>query len=136
MTPEYAEKFAVCSFYEQFPRSGVAAMKQDWHPDELAQHWTLSTDERELLGNRSGATRLSFAILLKSFQLEGRFPDSREEVAASVVTHLAIQVGVPPGAFNEGDWSERTQRYQRQYCSSPATATATQPASTLVRPDM
>ena len=20
-------------------------MKQDWHPGELAQHWTLSTDE-------------------------------------------------------------------------------------------
>ena len=76
-------------------------MDEDWPPDELAQHWTLSMDERELLGNRSGATRLSFAILLKSFQLAGRFPDAREEVAASVVTHLAIQAGVPPGAFRE-----------------------------------
>lgn len=53
-------------------------MKQGWHPDELAQQWTLSADERELLGNKTGATRLSFAILLKSFQLEGRFPDARE----------------------------------------------------------
>jgi hypothetical protein len=38
-------------------------MKQDWHPDELAQHWTLAPDEHELLGNKTGATRLSFAIL-------------------------------------------------------------------------
>jgi hypothetical protein len=27
-------------------------MKQDWHPDELTQHWTLSPDERELLGHK------------------------------------------------------------------------------------
>jgi len=30
-------------------------MKQDWHADELAQYWTLSPDERELLGNKTGA---------------------------------------------------------------------------------
>ena len=50
-------------------------MKQDWHPEELAQHWTLSPDERELLGNKTGATRLSFAVLLKTFQFDGRFFD-------------------------------------------------------------
>jgi len=27
-------------------------MKQDWHPDELAQHWTLSAEERELLDSK------------------------------------------------------------------------------------
>lgn len=32
-------------------------MKQSWHPDELAQHWTLSGDERALLANKTGATR-------------------------------------------------------------------------------
>jgi hypothetical protein len=36
-------------------------MKQDWHPDELAQYWTLSAAERELLDGKTGATRLSFA---------------------------------------------------------------------------
>ena len=77
-------------------------MKQDWHPDELAQHWTLSPDERELLGNKSGATRLNFAILLKTFQFHGRFPDRREDVAGSVVAHLASQTGVPPGVVLRG----------------------------------
>jgi hypothetical protein len=33
-------------------------MKQDWHPDELAQHWTLSAEERELLDSKTSATRL------------------------------------------------------------------------------
>lgn len=45
---------------------------------ELARYWTLSPDERELLGNKTGAIRLNFAILLKAFQFEGRFPDRRE----------------------------------------------------------
>jgi hypothetical protein len=41
-------------------------VKQDWHPEELALHWTLSESELELLGTKTGATRLSFAILLKA----------------------------------------------------------------------
>src|SRR5713101_6012106 len=88
-------------------------MRQDWHADELAQHWTLSPDERELLGDKTGATRLSFAVLLKAFQFDGRFPDRREDVAGSVVVHLASQTGVPSQAYSEGEWSERTQRRQR-----------------------
>lgn len=88
-------------------------MRQDWHPEELAQHWTLSPDERELLGNKTGAIRLSFAVLLKTFQFDGRFPDRREDVAGSIITHLARQTGVPPEAYSKGEWSERTQRHQR-----------------------
>jgi Domain of unknown function (DUF4158) len=88
-------------------------MKQDWHPDELARYWTLSSEERELLGNKAGATRLSFAVLLKAFQFDGRFPERREDIAGSIVAHLASQTGVPHGAYFDGEWSERTQRHQR-----------------------
>jgi uncharacterized protein DUF4158 len=95
-------------------------MKQNWQPEELTQHWTLSSDERELLGNKAGATRLRFVVLLKAFQLDGRFPERREEVSANVVAHLAGQTGVPTEAYSEAEWSERTQRYQRaqirQHC--------------------
>jgi TnpA family transposase len=88
-------------------------MKPEWHPDELAQHWTLSPDERALLSNKTGATRLRFAVLLKVFQYDGRFPVCREDVAVPIVTHLAKQTGVPPDAYYDGEWSERTQRHQR-----------------------
>ena len=91
----------------------LSSMKQDWHPDELAHHWTLSADERELLANKAGATRLGFAVLLKAFQFDGRFPDRREDIAGRIVTYVASQTGVPPEAYSEGEWSERTQRYQR-----------------------
>ena len=33
-------------------------MKQDWHPEELDRYWTLSSEERDPLGNKTGATRL------------------------------------------------------------------------------
>jgi Domain of unknown function (DUF4158) len=53
-------------------------MKRAWHPDELAHYWTLAPEERKLLGgNTASATQLSTAVLLKSFQLEGRFPERR-----------------------------------------------------------
>jgi TnpA family transposase len=107
-------------------------MKQNWHPDELARYWTLSLDERELLGNKTGATRLSFAVLLKTFQFEGRFPDGREEVADNIVAHLASQTGVPPEVYVEGEWSERTQRHQRaqirEHCGFRVFRTEDEPA--------
>ncbi len=88
-------------------------MKPDCHPNELALYWTLSQDERALLANKTGATRLGFALLLKLFQRHGRFPERREEIAKNIVTYLAQQVGVSPDVYLAVDWSERTQRQQR-----------------------
>ena len=45
-------------------------MKRHWGIDELVEHWTLLPRETELLTNKTGATRLGFAVLLKFFQLE------------------------------------------------------------------
>ena len=95
------------------PESIILYMKKEWHPDELAHHWSLSPDERDLLGNKSGATRLNFAILLKAFQLNGRFPERQDDVAGTIVAFVAKQVGVAPEVYFEEDWSERTQRLQR-----------------------
>ena len=36
--------------------------------------WTLRASDRALLGNKSSATRPGFAVLLKLFGAEGRFP--------------------------------------------------------------
>ncbi|MDT5283608.1 MAG: hypothetical protein QOJ20_4803, partial [Mycobacterium sp.] len=88
-------------------------MKKDWHPEELARHWLLSPDEHDLLGESGGASRLNFAILLKAFQLDGRFPEQRGDVAESVIAFLSRQIGVPPEVYLEEDWSERTHRRQR-----------------------
>ena len=69
-------------------------MKRTWNTEELLDHFTLLPDELAAVGNKSGATRLGFAILLKCFQYEGRFLRSRQEAAPEVIRFLATQVGV------------------------------------------
>ena len=42
--------------------------------DELVEHWTVLTDERDLVAGKRGPTRLGFALLLKFYTRHGRFP--------------------------------------------------------------
>lgn len=50
------------------------------------------------MATKSGTTRLGFSLLLKSFELEGRFPDVLEEVPPAAVEYVAGLVKVPRGA--------------------------------------
>jgi uncharacterized protein DUF4158 len=52
-------------------------MRREWELEDLIECWTLDEAEVELLANKSGATRLGFALMLKFFELEGRFPRRR-----------------------------------------------------------
>jgi hypothetical protein len=65
--------------------------------DEVVDHFTLIGDELELLRNKSGATRLGFAVLLKYVMWRGRFPPGSHELPDDAVAHLARQVRVPAG---------------------------------------
>ena len=88
-------------------------MKRLWDDDELTTEWTLEPSDQPLLANKTGATRLGFAALLTFFRHEGRFPASKHEVPAAVMTHLARQVGVPAEAYVAYDWRGRTIKYHR-----------------------
>lgn len=57
-----------------------------------------------LLRNKTGATRLGFAVLLEFFQQEGRFPQHKNEVPGIVITFLATQVGAAPEAYVQYAW--------------------------------
>ncbi len=50
-------------------------MQRDQYPDELVHHWTVLPDEWPLLQPKGKTTKLTFAILLKFFQLHATFPD-------------------------------------------------------------
>jgi hypothetical protein len=63
-------------------------MKRDWSTEELAAQWSLLPSEKRLLGNKTGATRLGFAVLLKFFQAEGRFPRHAQEIPESIVGYI------------------------------------------------
>lgn len=88
-------------------------MKREWNADELAEHWSLRPAEKDLLGNKNGATRLGFAVLLKFFQHEGRFPKHRQEAPLTVVKYVARYVGVPPATWSEYDLESRAAKYHR-----------------------
>jgi hypothetical protein len=54
--------------------ASVRAVKRDWEPEELIASWTLVGDDWRLVGSKTGATRLGFALVLKFFEIAGRFP--------------------------------------------------------------
>lgn len=48
-----------------------------------------------LIGNKYGGTRLEFAVSLKFFQYQGRFPKGRQEINQEFIEYVVKQVGVP-----------------------------------------
>jgi len=81
--------------------------------DDVDDRWMLRAADRALLGNKTGATRLGFAVLLKLFQAEGRFPRRAEDVPAAAIEVIAGQVGVAAAAWQGYDWRGRTVEYHR-----------------------
>jgi TnpA family transposase len=88
-------------------------MKRQWEHEELVEHWTLDLEDRILLDNKTGATRLGFVVLLKFFRQEGRFPQHKNEVPGIVIAFLATQVGVAPETYLQYAWQGRTIEYHR-----------------------
>ncbi len=69
-------------------------MQRQWSSEALVEHWTLSSSELLLLANKTGATRLGFAVLVKFFQRDDRFPERAQVVPATAVAHGAAHT--PP----------------------------------------
>ena len=88
-------------------------MKRSWSLEELVEHATLLPDELKLLANKTEPSRLGFAVLLKCFQYEGRFPQYKGDIPVSFVTYIAQQIGVAPERFEEYDWEGRTIKHHR-----------------------
>ncbi|HEY4032979.1 MAG TPA: DUF4158 domain-containing protein, partial [Ktedonobacteraceae bacterium] len=88
-------------------------MKRQWENEELIEHWMLSVWDLAQLGNKTGATRLGFAVLLKFFHRVGRFPTFKNEVAGQVISFVATQVGVAPEVYLQYDWQGRTIKDHR-----------------------
>jgi len=87
-------------------------MKREWTDLEFAD-WILLPSEAALLANKTGPTRLGFAVLLKFFQYAARFPLSMQEVPTTAVAYIAGQVGVPAEEFSRYDWEGRAVKYHR-----------------------
>jgi hypothetical protein len=90
-----------------FMKEKCICMKRQWDIEELIEHFTLVTEDEELLANKTGATRLGFALLLKCFQLEGKFPAAKHEIPKDVVNYVAHQLKLDASLFTQYDWEAR-----------------------------
>ena len=81
--------------------------------DELVEHWTVLDDELELVAGRRGATRLGFALLLKYYTLNGRFPRGRSEFPDEVLGFVARQMKVLAAELTSYQWAGSTIEYHR-----------------------
>jgi Domain of unknown function (DUF4158) len=88
-------------------------VRQEWSPEDLIGSWTLVEEDWRLVGNKTGPTRLGFALLLKFFELEARFPRYAEELPAAAVDYVAGQVQVDAAVFAKYAFSGRTVEYHR-----------------------
>ena len=88
-------------------------MREEWSPKDLIDAWTPLKSDWKLICNKTGSTRLGFAVLLKFYEIEGRFPGHPEEVPGVAVGYLAGLVGVEAEAFAAYSWVSRTIEYHR-----------------------
>jgi hypothetical protein len=88
-------------------------MRRQWTIEELIEQFTLLPKEQDLLTNKTGGTRLGFAILLKCFQVEGRFPRGKHEVPKLVVDYVAHQLALAADLWQGYDWAGRSSTDHR-----------------------
>ena len=79
-------------------------MRQHFEADELVEQWGLTEADLALVRNKTGATRLGFAVMLKFFESEGRFPASAGEVPVEVARFI-WPLAWPPSS---GSWPTTT----------------------------
>jgi hypothetical protein len=71
------------------------------------------------VGNKSGVTRLGFALLLKFFELETRFPRTAIDFTSEALAYVAAQVKIDPLLFSAYEWSGRViERHRAQIRSA------------------
>lgn len=102
-------------------------MRTDWEQDELISVWTLVEGDWDLVGEKVGAGRLGFALILKFYEIEGRFPAYLEEIPAAAVEYVASLVEVEPGLLAKYSWRSRTiERHRAQIRKRFGTRPATE----------
>jgi Domain of unknown function (DUF4158) len=89
-------------------------VKRIWSEDELHEHWSLSPEEQALLTRKTSRGQLGFALLLKTFALETRFPRDRDDLPPAVIESLALQLRTPPETLDTYDWHGHTGCNHRQ----------------------
>ena len=95
-------------------------MKQQWTSQELIDHWALTQNEIVLAQSISKIdhNQLGYALMLKYFQREGKFPQRKQDIPSQIIIHIAQQLCVKESAYASYNWAGRTQKRQRLHIRS------------------
>ncbi|MEL6490071.1 MAG: Tn3 family transposase [Cyanobacteria bacterium J06621_3] len=88
-------------------------MKRKWTNHELIEHWTIEAEELPIIRKKKGANRLGFALLLKFFQLKGRFPEKKNKIPRVIQAFVAEQLGLDEECYQNYKWQGRAIKYHR-----------------------
>ncbi|MGW2987111.1 DUF4158 domain-containing protein [Streptomyces sp. KCTC 0041BP] len=88
-------------------------MRREWSPEDVVACWTPVGSDWDLVANKVGPTRLGFVLMLKFFELEGRFPQLVEEFPQAAVDYVADVVKVPAEDMVKYDLSSRSAKGHR-----------------------
>ncbi|MEU0820214.1 DUF4158 domain-containing protein [Streptomyces mirabilis] len=88
-------------------------MRREWSSEDVVACWTPVGSDWDLVANKSGPTRLGFVLMLKFFELEGRFPPFVEEFPQAAVDYVADVVKVPTEDLAKYDLSSRSAKGHR-----------------------
>ncbi len=80
-------------------------MKKIWTAEDLATDWLILPGDQQLIEKKRGTTRLRFTLLLKFFQLEGRFPSDHHEVPKDAVKTVEPSTSNHPLKDGSGAYS-------------------------------
>src|SRR5262245_12122383 len=107
-------------FPEPFPslhrRPPAFLLPEDPSREELAQHWTLSPQDKvEVLQCRGEAQRRRFAVQLCTLRTYGRFLPKAVAAPVAITNHLAQQLDLPLVLFVDatGRLATETDHFQR-----------------------
>jgi hypothetical protein len=89
-------------------------MRQRWNEQDLIEHWTLTGADKKLLIQRTNRGRVGLAILLKFFQLEGRFPRYHKEVPEAAIEYLGEQLAIPATLWFDYELKGRSGKRDRE----------------------
>ena len=84
-------------------------MKQQWAPQELIDQWLLTDVEIALVNTyHTEPNRFAFALLLKYFQREGKFPQRKQDIPRDIIEHIARQLHLEATVFDTYRWEKGT----------------------------
>lgn len=83
-------------------------MKKNLSHQELTLHWQIWPQELNFINSKREKTKLRFALILKYFQIHGKFPTKTEDFPNGTINFIADQLKFKTSQIDDYNWNSRT----------------------------